>query len=69
MHAYIVTLFPVKCKSLKDLSSGSLTYATNGSSTVVGADCGDGFTLAGEATLTCLEDGSWSTDLPSCGKL
>ena len=31
-------------------------------------DCDTGYTLTGEVDATCLPDGTWDNDPPSCGK-
>ena len=42
--------------------------ATDGMVTTVTFSCVAGYTLAGDGSLTCDQDGNWEGLLPICGK-
>ncbi|KAL4230224.1 Sushi [Mactra antiquata] len=56
----------VHCKTISDISSGYVVYATNGTSTTVLFSCNDGYYIDGNSNSTCTSDGDWNTDIPVC---
>ncbi|XP_045206696.2 CUB and sushi domain-containing protein 1-like [Mercenaria mercenaria] len=56
------------CASLHALDSGDITYNTNGVVTMATFSCNSGYYVSGAANISCLQDGSWEDDQPSCGK-
>ncbi|XP_038047433.1 sushi domain-containing protein 2-like [Patiria miniata] len=49
-----------------DVENGLLSGSVYLVNDTVDVACDDGFTLTGSSSLTCLEDGQWSSDLPVC---
>eukprot|EP00116_Pleurobrachia_bachei_P005144 sb/3465406/ len=47
-------------------TQGSWTTSPTGTTATI--ECADTHSLVGTATLTCQEDGSWSSDIPQCAK-
>ena len=61
-------LFSVSCPILGAPSNGNLTQTTDGVTTSIQFSCDTGFSLSGEATLACLDTGSWNGTSPTCGE-
>ena len=57
-----------KCQTISNPVNGLINYSTDGVYTVAVIQCGIGYSLAGESTLSCLRDGRWNNPVPSCGK-
>ena len=55
-----VCLDLAQCATIKAPSSGTIELDTNGTTTVAVISCGNGYTLSGNGSKTCGEDGSWS---------
>jgi len=63
-------LFPISetCSTLSTLPSGNITLSTRAGTTVATFSCHVGYSLKGPGSVLCLEDGTWSDSLPSCGE-
>ena len=57
----------VSCPELDPVSSGAVSLQTNGQTTVAMVTCTDGYEVFGSSVLTCLDDGQWNSQTPSCG--
>ena len=56
-----------KCATISSPDSGSLSYYTDGQTTIAKFGCTTGTTLKGEPVTECRNDGTWSTSTVSCG--
>lgn len=59
----------VKCEALSSIAEGEGQITTNGSQTYISYTCPVGYTLAGDVTNFCSVDGTWTSSVPSCGKI
>ncbi|XP_048039857.1 sushi, von Willebrand factor type A, EGF and pentraxin domain-containing protein 1 isoform X2 [Megalobrama amblycephala] len=57
---------PVKCAAPKEIPNGSVRYSRLQFSQSVTYSCQRGYRLQGPGTLTCLENGQWHQEAPSC---
>ena len=59
-----------QCQMIEEPSSGNYTFSTNGVTTTASVACDIGTTLSGDITLSCLENGTWSTSSTNitCGR-
>ena len=57
----------VKCAALSDISNGNITFQTDQVSTSASYTCGVGYTLSDDVIRSCLDDGSWTQNDPTCG--
>lgn len=57
---------PVKCPAPKEIPSGSVGYSKLQFSQSITYSCQRGYRLQGSETLTCLENGQWDQEAPSC---
>ncbi|KAH3843096.1 hypothetical protein DPMN_116603, partial [Dreissena polymorpha] len=55
-----------KCENLPPPTSGNVRVVTDGTQTSAVYSCDVGATLVGEATPTCLGNGTWTNTKPSC---
>ena len=61
-------IFPtVRCNPLDTLVSGTSELSSADGASIVDFSCKIGASLAGESTLRCHSDGTWTTDIPTCG--
>ena len=58
----------VMCQNLPTIDSGMVTVTSDNITTIASLECVQGYTLVGESNLTCESSGSWSAELPRCGK-
>lgn len=56
----------VKCNSLKTPQNGRLILTKISYNGQAKFTCDDGFTLVGNESVTCLENGKWSDEVPDC---
>ncbi|XP_038056066.1 uncharacterized protein LOC119728062 [Patiria miniata] len=56
----------VNCGYPGDVENGLLSGTVYLVNATVDVACDDGFSLKGSSSLTCLQDGQWSSDLPIC---
>ncbi|XP_067257601.1 sushi, von Willebrand factor type A, EGF and pentraxin domain-containing protein 1 isoform X4 [Chanodichthys erythropterus] len=57
---------PIKCAAPKEIPNGSVRYSRLQFSQSVTYSCQRGYRLQGPGTLTCLENGQWHQEAPSC---
>ncbi|XP_076145380.1 sushi, von Willebrand factor type A, EGF and pentraxin domain-containing protein 1 isoform X2 [Alosa pseudoharengus] len=57
---------PVECPAPKDIINGKVSYAQLQFSRSVTYSCQQGYRLQGTETLTCLENGEWDQEAPTC---
>lgn len=55
------------CDELVTPANGNVTLSTNNTVTTASFLCSEGYTLSGSDGVTCLYDGTWSDDVPTCG--
>ncbi|XP_051576791.1 sushi, von Willebrand factor type A, EGF and pentraxin domain-containing protein 1 isoform X5 [Myxocyprinus asiaticus] len=60
---------PVKCAAPKEIPNGSVKYSKLQFSQSVTYSCQKGYRLQGPETLTCLENGEWDQEAPSCAQI
>lgn len=58
----------MSCPDLSSVSGGSVEMITDGRTTVWALSCDAGTSVSGTGTLSCQEDGTWSSVQPSCSK-
>ena len=56
------------CDALQNVVGGSVQLKTDGIMTVAELNCDDGYSMAGDSTLTCRNDGTWNMSQPTCSK-
>jgi hypothetical protein len=56
----------VKCSPLKTPANGKLALSKISYKGRAKFTCDDGFSLEGNATVICLANGSWSSEIPTC---
>ena len=56
----------VDCGNLMDPANGAVSLTTTTYNSVATYSCNDGYTLVGDTSRTCLDDGSWSGTAPTC---
>lgn len=56
----------VKCKPLGTPTNGRLALTKTSYNGHAKFTCDDGFNLIGSSTITCLANGNWSDDVPTC---
>ena len=61
--------FSSDCPAFAVDGSTQATWAASPAGTTVTVECAADHILAGTATLTCQEDGTWSSDIPECDQL
>lgn len=61
-------MFTVACDDARPPTNGSVEQQTDGIVTKSVFSCDVGFSLNGHVELSCLEDGSWNSSFPFCGK-
>ena len=59
----------VQCNALSSITNGEDLVSTDGSRTTVTYSCPAGYTLDGEVINYCNSDGTWTSIVPTCGKL
>uniref|UniRef100_A0A8C1SBI8 Sushi, von Willebrand factor type A, EGF and pentraxin domain-containing protein 1 n=1 Tax=Cyprinus carpio TaxID=7962 RepID=A0A8C1SBI8_CYPCA len=57
---------PVKCAAPKEIPNGYVRYTRLQFSQSVTYSCHRGYSLQGPETLTCLENGQWQQEAPTC---
>uniref|UniRef100_A0A8C2KBK0 Sushi, von Willebrand factor type A, EGF and pentraxin domain-containing protein 1 n=1 Tax=Cyprinus carpio TaxID=7962 RepID=A0A8C2KBK0_CYPCA len=57
---------PVKCAAPKEIPNGYVRYTRFQFSQSVTYSCHRGYSLQGPETLTCLENGQWQQEAPTC---
>jgi len=57
------------CESLTSPGGGEVTMTTDGVDTRAEFTCSPGYTMSGEAVLTCRSDGTWDLAPPTCSEL
>lgn len=62
-------LYIAPCPVLSDPFRGSVNISTNGAVTTATYVCEDTYTLSGNETRICEENGEWSDSEPSCGMI
>ena len=55
------------CSTLRVPAGGNLTFSSDGKYTSVAFACEVGYTLDGARSLSCLSDGTWNAEPPTCG--
>ncbi|XP_053399292.1 CUB and sushi domain-containing protein 3-like [Mercenaria mercenaria] len=55
-----------KCEDIETPNNGSLTFTSNGTSTLAEYSCDVGFSVSGSVEMYCAADGTWTGDIPSC---
>ncbi|XP_052791551.1 LOW QUALITY PROTEIN: uncharacterized protein LOC128225682 [Mya arenaria] len=56
----------VACSDVLGVADGSSTLGTDGLKSSYSFSCGEGYSLEGDAVVTCLEDGTWTSSPPNC---
>ncbi|XP_052791742.1 sushi, von Willebrand factor type A, EGF and pentraxin domain-containing protein 1-like [Mya arenaria] len=62
----VVTPSCVQCTPLTNLTSGSISYTSDGQTTVATFSCDAGSTLSGLTTFSCDTSGAWEFEEPEC---
>ena len=70
MNSYqsIFPFLPVGCPAFTVEGSIQGSWAASPTGTTATIECAVTHSLVGTSTLTCQDDGSWSTDIPHCDK-
>ena len=56
------------CDALQNVVGGSVQLKTDGIVTVAELNCEDGYSMAGDSTISCRNDGTWNMSQPTCSK-
>lgn len=61
-----ITCVPITCPSVLPPDNGFIAVDSNSYGEAMVFDCNEGFSIDGNDTLLCEEDGEWNGDMPQC---
>ena len=67
LYRLCVSIFAVKCSSLKSPNSGTFELLSNGLITRADFNCSMNYHIEGSNPLVCSETGTWNDIEPICG--